>query len=381
MSFQESKPLLASYPFPPRKVALLCASRVGDFICATPAFRALRAALPRSELSLIGLHFVSELVARSQRLDRHIKFPGFPGIADQFFSAPAVLEFISRMQAERFDLVLQMHGSGVFSNTFALLLGGAKTAGFVRPGEVNPLLNSQLVFPANLPAVRRSVALMEFIGAASKGMQTEYPLLKCDHEAAECLLAGCSGELVGLHLDSRDAAKHCPAALAAELARLLLINRPRRLLVILGEKRSNDDESSVWRELNSRPALAGRIVDLRGRTSLPSLGALILRLALLLTTDSAPAHIAYALRVPSVTLFGPTEPDEWGPPAGGPHEVVAAGAMAQIKTADVLAAINRLEGGAGREAYSFRWKRSRACPTTSATETSETSDSSWSQRA
>src|SRR5437763_16638241 len=69
----------------PRKVVIVRANRIGDFLCATPAFRALRAALPGAEITLVGMAFVRDLVARSPYLDRFAECPGFPGMAEQFF--------------------------------------------------------------------------------------------------------------------------------------------------------------------------------------------------------------------------------------------------------------------------------------------------------
>jgi hypothetical protein len=74
--------LLTRLPDPPRKVALLRASRIGDFLCATPALRALRRALPEAEITMITLPLLRGLVERSPHLDRFVAFPGFPGIAE-----------------------------------------------------------------------------------------------------------------------------------------------------------------------------------------------------------------------------------------------------------------------------------------------------------
>ena len=51
--------LLERLPRPVRKVALVRASRIGDFICATPAIRALHTALPGAEFVFIGLPFLA----------------------------------------------------------------------------------------------------------------------------------------------------------------------------------------------------------------------------------------------------------------------------------------------------------------------------------
>lgn len=281
--------LLARLPEPPRKVALVRASRIGDFVCASPAFRALRAALPGAEMTLIGLPMVRELVARSPHLDRFEAFPGYPGIAEQLFDARRTADFFRRMQAERFDLAIQMQWSGVYANPFTLMLGARRTAGFVREGDPPGLLAAALPVPRAAHEVRRVLALTTFLGAPPRGEELEYPLWPEDHVEAARLLAGAAPPRIGLHPGAREATKRWPPVAPAE---------------------------AIAREAGP----AG--LDLAGRTSLGGLGAVIARLALLVTNDSGPAHIAYALGTPTVTIFGGTEPATWGPPPRARHAVL-----------------------------------------------------------
>src|SRR5689334_9514800 len=105
--------LLGRLPAPPRTVALVRASRIGDFLCAVPAFRALRAALPGAAITIVTLPLLRDLALRSPYLDHYAPFPGFPGLAEQFFDARRATAFFQRMQDHQFDLAVQMQGSGV----------------------------------------------------------------------------------------------------------------------------------------------------------------------------------------------------------------------------------------------------------------------------
>src|SRR5687768_7337620 len=100
--------LLARLSERPKKVAVVRASRIGDFVCATPALRALRKALPEAEITFIGQPLVADLAARCRYIDQFRAFPGFPGICEQGFDAGRALRFFTQMQAEQFDLAIQM---------------------------------------------------------------------------------------------------------------------------------------------------------------------------------------------------------------------------------------------------------------------------------
>ena len=307
---------LTRLPEPPRKVVIVRALRIGDCICATPAFRALRAALPDAGISLIGLPFVRELVERSSHLNRFFEHPGFPGMAEQFFEARKATRFLARMQEEKFDLAIQFHGSGVYSNPFALLLGARHTVGFVRDGDPPGRLDAALPFPPpGIHEVRRALALTTFLGAPPKEEETEFPVTPADEAEADGLLAGAEPPLIGLHPAARDAPKRWPLAKFAEAARELR-RRYGGSVVIVGGPGEREAGEALAREIG------GVCCNLAGRTLLGGLGAVLARLAVLVTNDSGPAHVAYAVGTPTVTLFAVTDPAVWGPPESGPFRVV-----------------------------------------------------------
>src|SRR5688572_9335476 len=70
---------------PLARVAVLRASRIGDFICTTPALRALRRAVPYAEITVITLPELRGVVERLPYVDRYEEFPGAPGLAEQLY--------------------------------------------------------------------------------------------------------------------------------------------------------------------------------------------------------------------------------------------------------------------------------------------------------
>jgi ADP-heptose:LPS heptosyltransferase len=155
---------LAGLAGKPSRVVIVRALRLGDLLCAVPAFRAVRAALPLAHITLIGLPLAREFVARCPFIDDYAEFPGYPGIADQPVDPARTLAFLQRMPAAHLDLAIQLHGSGVFSNPFTRLLGAQRAVGFVREGETDLGLDFAIPYPEQGREVERLLTLTAHLG-------------------------------------------------------------------------------------------------------------------------------------------------------------------------------------------------------------------------
>ena len=113
-----------------RRIVVFRALVLGDMLCATPALRALRAGFPDAHIALVGLPWAAELVRRLRYVDEFIEFPGHPELPERRCSPEALAAFVAGMRARRFDLAVQLHGSGSVVKPLVASFGAAATAGF-----------------------------------------------------------------------------------------------------------------------------------------------------------------------------------------------------------------------------------------------------------
>ncbi len=100
---------------PPRRIAVLRANGLGDFLEATPALRALGRAFPEAEVTYLCRPWMAAFLGgRYPYLHRVIPIPYYPVLDDppagQAVDEVAVAEFFQAMRAERLDLAIQMQG-------------------------------------------------------------------------------------------------------------------------------------------------------------------------------------------------------------------------------------------------------------------------------
>lgn len=157
-----------------------------------------------------------------------------------------------------------------------------------------------------------------------------------------------------IHPGATSAARRWPPERWAAIARVE--REAGREVLVTGSRR----EVGLARSIAAAAGLDPRR-EVAGRTDLRGLAALVAAAGTVVCGDTGVAHLATALGVPSVLLFGPTSPRLWGPPgdrpihrvlweggSGDPHGDAVDPGLLEIEPDEVLAALEslRLEAAA-----------------------------------
>jgi len=289
-----------------RKLAVLRANAVGDYLVSLPAIEALRAAYPRAELVLLGAGWHAGFLAgRPGPVDRCLPVPPTAGVRDDRPpSPPAEVEaFFDRMRAERFDLAVQLQGGGGHSNPFVSRLGARVTAGSRAPDA--PALDRTVPYTGHQHEILRFLEVVRLVGAAPVTLEPRLQVIAADRAEAAAALAADERPLVVLHPGANDPRRRWPverlAAVGSELA------RKGAALAAVG---TPAERPLVDRLLG---ALDGEVADLAGRLSLGGLVGLLERATLLVGNDSGPRHLAAAVGTATVAVFWCGHLGSYGP--------------------------------------------------------------------
>jgi ADP-heptose:LPS heptosyltransferase len=315
-------PALADIGGPVRRIVVLRALVLGDTLCAVPALRAIRRAWPEAHIGLLGLPASRELVSRLPHVDEWIAFPGWPGLPEQPVDVGALPGFLAAMQSRGWDLAIQLHGGGQVTNPLLALLGARWNAGFQAPGAFVPAADAARFcpWPERGHEVERLLALCRHLGLPVDDEALEFPLRAEDDEALREAWPGwdASPAYACVHAGAQLPSRRWPLDRFAALAAAL--HAQGVLPVLTGTA----TERALVGDLAGLLASRGvPYVNLAGRTSLWSLGALLRRARLLVCNDTGVSHIAAALGVKSLVLACGSEVARWSPPDRQRHLVLA----------------------------------------------------------
>jgi ADP-heptose:LPS heptosyltransferase len=275
-----------------RRLVVLRALGLGDLLTGVPALRALARAFPDHRRILAAPLALAELARLTGAVDEVVD-------AEPLTPLPAALHGA--------DVAVNLHGRGPQSHELLLAARPRRLIAFAQPAL--PFEGPQ--WRPGEHEVGRWCRLLEESGipADPGDLRIAPPVVPAPEAAHGATL---------IHPGAASGARRWPAERWAAVARAEL-EAGRRVVITGGAA-----ERTLATAVASAARLPGAAV-LAGRTSLLELAAAVDAAARVACGDTGVSHLATALGTPSVVLFGPTPPAEWGPPPGHRHVALWAG--------------------------------------------------------
>ena len=365
----------------PTRVLIVRLSALGDCVHVLPALDALRRGLgERAHIGWLVEERAASLLENHPQLDRVHVLPRHAARASLRAQRPvqAFAELgrcLREVRREKYDTTIDFHGN-LRASLAAFASGASRRIGFARGHckEGSHAWRTLNVVPpsAHLHKVEKNLALVAALGLDTRDARPVLALPASARERAREFFDACmpkGAQVIALHpgVSRFGAFKQWSPECFATLARRLAEERGLATLVTWGP-----GEQALAESIVQRAAAAAPCVVAPATGSLLELAALYERCDAVVGCDTGPLHLAAALDVPVIALFGPKDPALYAPWSARDRAPVAAIwkqvhcspcklrwcgnviCMRAIEPDDVLAAVGRLTDRAARTSHSAR---------------------------
>ena len=327
---------------------------IGDTVLTVPFLRNLRAAFPQAKIDLMLEPFSGQVIEGCPYVDRIIPFElktihRYSSQADRG-KLSAYLHYRKMIRSGGYDAAFVLKRS-LSSALLVWASGVRRRIGFATEGR-RLLLTDPVPYRQDQHEVENFLDCLRTVGV--KVISTDLELWPLpDHTRKARALFAAAGWKEGdvkivLHAAASLTAKQWPLERFAEVMRALRARHPVQF-VYTGAA----DDAQLYRDIEQQGPFHG--LDLCGTMSLRENVAVYSACDLFFGVDSGPMHMAAAVGLPVVALFGPTDERKWGPWGEGhaviskrlschpckPHKCADFQCMEQITAAEVLESVDR----------------------------------------
>jgi heptosyltransferase-1 len=290
-----------------KNILIIKPSSLGDIVLALPALTALRRSFPAAEISWLIRPEFAPLLQNHPHLTRTIPFDR-KFLAEACFNPyalGALLSLIRQLRRSRFDAVFDFQG--LFRTaSLSWLSDCPKRFGMANAREFGRIFYTHSVSQNQdcIHLVDYYLKIVKTAGASDVGVRFVFPQDVTAADSIRKLLAKHSvepGTYAVLVPGSARKDKRWPVERFAALADR--ISSQFGLSIVAAGNSSEVDLVNWIKSFANVP-----VANLAGKTSLAELVALLKDARLVVSGDTGPGHIAAALGVPVVLIFGPTNP-------------------------------------------------------------------------
>jgi ADP-heptose:LPS heptosyltransferase len=278
-----------------QKIAVLRANALGDFIFALPALTAIKQTYPEAELVYLGKSWhKAYLEERNSPVDRVIVVPPSAGVSEpnDYANMPQQLAvFFSAMQQEQFDIAIQLHGGGRYSNPFVKNLGAKHTVG-MRTTDAEQL-DQTIPYVYYQNEILRYLEVVKLIDAKTDEIMPQIEVTNQDRNEIDPFLP--EQPFVVIHAGASDIRRRWPPEKFAAIADAL--NKQNYRVVLSGTEKESSIVNEVIKYMQTNPT------NLCGKISLKAFTGLLAKATLVISNDTGPLHLANAVGAKTVGIF------------------------------------------------------------------------------
>jgi len=339
--------------FNPRNILVIDFGQLGDVVMSLPALRAIREKFPRAKITVAVGKPGGEIIRMSGQADETIEIDRV-ALRDGFkpLSIWKVVQITKDIRSREFDFVIDLHSFsetnllGFFSGAPKRLFGRrrGRSLDFLANFRPQPPLEET---NRTRHQVDRYLDVLKPLGIPEAQRVPRLITRALDDETVDKLLrkskADAGAPLVGLFPGAGHEDRCWPLERFAQLAETLIYGDDVRPVILLGP----EEQSMVSAIRNTFPSEAV-VLD---RLTIPQLASVLARLAVFVSNDTGPMHIAAAVGTPIVLLLDRRAPDTYIP-ISDPKRVIYSTTIPEIPVEEVYAATRELLS-AGRTATLF----------------------------
>jgi len=303
----------------PSKILVVQPSWVGDAVMATPTLRAIRELYPQAHVAYLMRRYVKPLYGGMPWVDQIITYRTGKTKAK---AGKGLLDLAGRLRNAHFDLAILLPNS--FKAALVCKMANIhRMVGYERDGR-GFLLTDKLLHVKDrgkfipVPIVKTYMGLAHYLGSKNRDLRLQLFVTEPEAREGRAVLASCGlspdinrpaagGEppMILLNPGAQYGAAKCwRPEYFAELADRF-IDEHNATILLNGAPKERRILDTIKRCMKHAP------IDLSSKgMTLGSLKEIVRRCDLMVTNDTGPRHVAAALDVPVVTVFGPTHP-EW----------------------------------------------------------------------
>lgn len=294
-------------PITPERVKTICVIRtayIGDVIMTLPILPALQERFPEAKITFLTSTASAAVLHHNKFIKKIITFNPF------WFYSGSVREWlicIKKIRSLRFDLLIETRADIRELSLLALWIPARFKVSY-DVGGGGYLLTHRVPYPGLCHKVEYHLHLAQYLGCPVEGAEAELFLTANEEQEVDTILRdqGITGPFLAVHPGSRLILKRWFPNRFAQVCENLF-QRYALPVVLVGATQEAPLTEGIQKMLRC-PAIS-----LAGKLNIRQLAALLGRAALFLCNDSAPMHIAAAMKTPTVAIFGPSKSVETAP--------------------------------------------------------------------